>query len=62
MVLIWIITVMMILAVLDYMYQWWEHNQSLKMSKEEVKEVKEEVKKPAAPVSAQQKVAPATKK
>lgn len=33
-----IITVMMILAVFDYMYQWWEHNQSLKMSKEEVKE------------------------
>ena len=33
-----IIAVMMILAVFDYIYQWWEHNQSLKMSKEEVKE------------------------
>lgn len=33
-----IIAVMLILAVFDYIYQWWEHNQSLKMSKEEVKE------------------------
>lgn len=33
-----IIAVMMILAIFDYMYQWWEHNQSLKMSKEEVKQ------------------------
>lgn len=33
-----IIAVMMILAILDYIYQWWEHNQSLKMSKQEVKE------------------------
>ncbi len=33
-----IITVMMILAVFDYMYQWWDHNQNLKMSKQEVKE------------------------
>ncbi|WP_211285140.1 flagellar biosynthesis protein FlhB [Sporomusa acidovorans] len=33
-----IIAVMLVLAVLDYMYQWWEHNESLKMSKEEVKE------------------------
>lgn len=33
-----IIAVMMILAIFDYIYQWWEHNQSLKMSKQEVKE------------------------
>lgn len=33
-----IITVMMILAIFDYMYQWWDHNQSLKMSKQEIKE------------------------
>lgn len=33
-----IVTVMMILAIFDYMYQWWDHNQSLKMSKEEIKE------------------------
>lgn len=30
--------VILILAALDYFYQWWEHNQSLKMSKQEVKE------------------------
>lgn len=30
--------VILILAVLDYFYQWWEHNQSIKMSKQEVKE------------------------
>ena len=33
-----IITVMMILAIFDYIYQWWEHNEGLKMSKEEVKQ------------------------
>ncbi|HML86999.1 MAG TPA: flagellar biosynthesis protein FlhB [Methylomusa anaerophila] len=33
-----IIAVMFVLAVLDFLYQWWEHNQSLKMSKQEVKE------------------------
>lgn len=33
-----IIAVMMILGIFDYIYQWWEHNQSLKMSKQEVKE------------------------
>ncbi|MBP2635827.1 MAG: flhB [Firmicutes bacterium] len=33
-----IITVMMILAIFDYMYQWWDHNQNLKMSKQEIKE------------------------
>lgn len=30
--------VMLILAGLDYFYQWWEHNQSIKMSKEEIKQ------------------------
>jgi flagellar biosynthetic protein FlhB len=30
--------VMLFLAGLDYFYQWWEHNQSLKMSKQELKE------------------------
>ncbi|MDF2500596.1 MAG: flhB [Anaerosporomusa subterranea] len=30
--------VILVLAALDYFYQWWEHNQSLKMSKQEVKE------------------------
>lgn len=30
--------VMLVLAALDYMYQGWEHSQSLKMSKEEVKQ------------------------
>ncbi|SMC65794.1 flagellar biosynthesis protein FlhB [Sporomusa malonica] len=33
-----IIAVMMVLAACDYFYQWWEHNQSLKMSKQEIKE------------------------
>lgn len=33
-----IIGVMMILAALDYFYQWWEHNENLKMSKYEVKQ------------------------
>lgn len=33
-----IIAVMLILAAFDYFYQWWDHNESLKMSKEEVKE------------------------
>ena len=30
--------VILILAILDYGYQWWEHMQKLKMSKQEVKE------------------------
>lgn len=30
--------VILVLAILDYGYQWWEHMQSLKMSKQEVKE------------------------
>ncbi|HWR28928.1 MAG TPA: flagellar biosynthesis protein FlhB, partial [Negativicutes bacterium] len=30
--------VVLILAILDYGYQWWEHMQNLKMSKQEVKE------------------------
>ncbi|MBP2650229.1 MAG: flhB [Firmicutes bacterium] len=30
--------VMLVLAAIDYFYQWWEHNQSLKMSKQEIKE------------------------
>jgi flagellar biosynthetic protein FlhB len=30
--------VILILGAIDYAYQWWEHNKSLKMSKEEVKE------------------------
>lgn len=30
--------VILVLAILDFYYQWWEHNQSLKMSKQEVKE------------------------
>lgn len=30
--------VMLVLAGLDYFYQWWDHNQSIKMSKEEVKQ------------------------
>ena len=30
--------VILVLAVLDYFYQWWEHNKSLKMSKHEVKQ------------------------
>lgn len=30
--------VILVLAILDYYYQWWEHNQSLKMSKQDVKE------------------------
>lgn len=31
-------TVMLVLAGLDYFYQWWDHNQSIKMSKEELKQ------------------------
>lgn len=31
-------TVILVLAVLDYFYQWWQHNESLKMSKQEIKE------------------------
>ena len=30
--------VMLVFALFDYGYQWWNHNQSLKMSKQEVKE------------------------
>lgn len=30
--------VILVLAALDYFYQWWEHNKSLKMSKQEIKE------------------------
>nr|WP_198003879.1 flagellar biosynthesis protein FlhB [Thermosinus carboxydivorans] len=30
--------VILVLAILDYYYQWWEHNQNLKMTKQEVKE------------------------
>ncbi len=30
--------VILVLAALDYFYQWWQHNQSIKMSKQEVKE------------------------
>lgn len=30
--------VILVLAAIDYFYQWWEHNQSLKMSKQEVKD------------------------
>lgn len=30
--------VMVVIAAIDYFYQWWEHNESLKMSKQEVKE------------------------
>lgn len=30
--------VLLVLAAIDYFYQWWEHTKSLKMSKEEVKE------------------------
>jgi flagellar biosynthetic protein FlhB len=30
--------VILVLAAMDYFYQWWEHNKSLKMSKQEVKE------------------------
>lgn len=33
-----ILSVMLVMAAFDYFYQWWEHNQSLKMSKQEVKE------------------------
>lgn len=31
-------TVLFILAVFDYMYQWWENQQSMKMSKEDIKQ------------------------
>lgn len=31
--------VILVLAVLDYFYQWWQHNESLKMSKQEVKDL-----------------------
>jgi len=30
--------IILVLGALDYFYQWWEHNKSLKMSKQEVKE------------------------
>jgi flagellar biosynthetic protein FlhB len=30
--------VILVLAAMDYFYQWWEHNKSLKMSKQEIKE------------------------
>ncbi|MBP2654938.1 MAG: flhB [Firmicutes bacterium] len=30
--------VILVLGAADYFYQWWEHNQSIKMSKQEVKE------------------------
>lgn len=33
-----ILTVLLILGILDYYYQWWQNKDSMKMSKEEVKE------------------------
>lgn len=30
--------IILVLGALDYFYQWWEHNKSLKMSKQEIKE------------------------
>ena len=33
-----IIAVLLVLAVLDYAYQWWQNNEDMKMSKEEIKE------------------------
>ncbi|MDR3563788.1 MAG: flagellar biosynthesis protein FlhB [Negativicutes bacterium] len=30
--------VILVLAAIDYFYQWWEHNESIKMSKHEIKE------------------------
>ncbi|MBP2642436.1 MAG: flhB [Firmicutes bacterium] len=30
--------VILVIAAIDYLYQWWDHNQSIKMSKQEVKE------------------------
>lgn len=30
--------VILVMAAMDYFYQWWEHNQSLKMSKEDIKQ------------------------
>ncbi|HWR40421.1 MAG TPA: flagellar biosynthesis protein FlhB [Patescibacteria group bacterium] len=33
-----IIAVLLVLAVLDYSYQWWQNNEDMKMSKDEVKE------------------------
>jgi len=30
--------VILVMAVMDYFYQWWEHNQSLKMSKDDIKQ------------------------
>lgn len=30
--------VILVLAAMDYFYQWWEHNKSLRMSKQEIKE------------------------
>lgn len=30
--------VILVLAALDYFYQWWEHNKSLRMSKQDIKE------------------------
>ncbi|MBC8016284.1 MAG: flagellar biosynthesis protein FlhB [Sporomusaceae bacterium] len=31
-------TVLFIMAVFDYMYQWWEHQESMKMSKQDIKQ------------------------
>ena len=33
-----ILMILLVLAILDYGYQWWEHMQNMKMSKQEVKE------------------------
>jgi flagellar biosynthesis protein FlhB len=30
--------VILVLAIIDYFYQWWEHNESIKMSKHDIKE------------------------
>ncbi len=35
---IWIITVLVVLAIIDFTYQRWQHRQDLKMTKQEVKE------------------------
>jgi flagellar biosynthetic protein FlhB len=36
--LVWILSVMFIIALADYLYQLWQHNQDLKMTKQEVED------------------------
>jgi flagellar biosynthetic protein FlhB len=42
-VIMWIIILLILMAILDYLYQKWEHEKNLKMTREEVKEERKQM-------------------